>query len=57
MDAGARETENALKKEMAEGKDQVTVIKERTAEVHHGKYLVHRCEAASRVAMDKQAHC
>jgi hypothetical protein len=45
MDAGARETENALKKELAEVKDQVTVLKERTTEVRHGKCLVHCCEA------------
>jgi hypothetical protein len=41
MDVGARETEDALKKELAETKDQVTVLKERTAEVRHGKCLVH----------------
>jgi hypothetical protein len=46
MDAGARETENALKKELAEVKDQVTAIKERNAEVRHGKCLVHHYEAA-----------
>jgi hypothetical protein len=57
MDAGARETENALKKELAEVKDQVTTIKERTAEVHHGECLVHHCEAASYAAMDKLAYC
>jgi hypothetical protein len=42
MDVGARETEEALKKELAVTKDQVTVLKERTAEVHQGKCLVHR---------------
>jgi hypothetical protein len=39
MDVGARETEDALKKELAEVKDQVTAIKERTAEVRHGSVL------------------
>jgi hypothetical protein len=39
MDAGARETEDALKKELVEVKDQVTAIKERTAEVRHGNVL------------------
>jgi hypothetical protein len=57
MDAGARETENALKKELVEVKDQVTAIKERTAEVHHGKCLVHRREVARRAATDKLAYC
>jgi hypothetical protein len=41
-----RETKNALKNEMAEVKDQGTGIKERTAEVRHGKRLVHRCDVA-----------
>jgi hypothetical protein len=50
MDAGARETENALKKELAEDKDQVTTIKERTAEVCHGKCLVPCYEVARRAA-------
>jgi hypothetical protein len=36
MSSGARETEGALK-ELAEVKDQVMVLKERTAEVQRGK--------------------
>jgi hypothetical protein len=52
MDADARETENALKKERAEVKDQVTVLKDKTTEVHHGKCLVHHCEVARRAATD-----
>jgi hypothetical protein len=39
MDASPQETENALKKELTKVKDQVTAIKDRTAEVHHGKCL------------------
>jgi hypothetical protein len=50
MDAGARETENALKKDLAKVKDQVTTIKERTMEVRHGKCLVHRREVARHAA-------
>jgi hypothetical protein len=42
MDVGARETEEALKKELAATKDQVTVLKERTAKVCQGKCFVHR---------------
>jgi hypothetical protein len=37
MCAGAKETEDALKKELTETKDQVTVLKERTAEVQKGE--------------------
>jgi hypothetical protein len=37
MCAGAKETEDALKKEHAETKDQVTVLKERTMEVQKGE--------------------
>jgi hypothetical protein len=33
MNAGTKETEDAPKKELAETKDQVRVLKERTAEV------------------------
>lgn len=33
MNSGARETEGTLKKELAETKDQVKVLKERTVEV------------------------
>jgi hypothetical protein len=55
MDASGRETENALKKELAEVKDQVTAIKERTAEVRHGKRLVHLCEVARRAATVRRA--
>jgi hypothetical protein len=36
--SSARETEGALKKELAEVKDQVTVLKERTAEVQRGEW-------------------
>jgi hypothetical protein len=57
MDADARETENALKKELAKDKDQVTAIKERTAEVCHGKCLVHHYEAVRHAASDRQAYC
>jgi hypothetical protein len=57
MDVGARETENALKKELAEVKDQVTTIKERIAEVRHVKCLVHRSGVARRAATDSRAHC
>jgi hypothetical protein len=53
MDADARETENALKKELAKDKDQVTAIKERTAEVCHGKCLVHHYEAVRHAASDR----
>jgi hypothetical protein len=34
MCSGVRETEGALKKELAKVKDQVTVLKERIAEIH-----------------------
>jgi hypothetical protein len=37
MCPGARETEDGLKKELAETKDRVTVLKERTAEVQRGE--------------------
>jgi hypothetical protein len=37
MNAGAKKTEDALKKELAETKDQVKILKERTTEVHQGK--------------------
>jgi hypothetical protein len=37
MNAGAKETEDALKKELVETKDQVRILKERTAEVRQGK--------------------
>jgi hypothetical protein len=42
MDVGARETEEALKKELAVSKDQVMILKERTVEVRQGKCLAHR---------------
>jgi hypothetical protein len=32
----------------------VTAIKEKTAEVHHGKCLVHRCEVARRAATSRR---
>jgi hypothetical protein len=57
MDAGTRETENTLKKELAEIKDQLTVLTKRTAEVHHGKCLVHRREAARSATTDGRACC
>jgi hypothetical protein len=57
MDAGARETENVLKKEQVEVKDQVTAIKERTAKIRHGKWLVHRCGVARRAATGRRACC
>jgi hypothetical protein len=57
MDAGTRETENTLKKELAEIKDQLTVLTKRTAEVHHGKCLVHRREVARSAATDGRACC
>jgi hypothetical protein len=57
MDAGARETENALKKELVEVKDQVIAIKERIAKVRDGKCLVHRREVARRAATDRRAYC
>jgi hypothetical protein len=57
MDTGARETKNALKKELAEVKDQVTVLKERTAEVRHGKCLVHHCGATQCAATDGGVCC
>jgi hypothetical protein len=37
MNVGAKETEDALKKELAETKDQVKILKERTMEVRQGK--------------------
>jgi hypothetical protein len=37
MNSGTKETEDDLKKELAETKDQVRILKERTAEVHQGK--------------------
>jgi hypothetical protein len=37
MCVGAKETEDALKKELVETKDQVTVLKERTAKVQKGE--------------------
>jgi hypothetical protein len=43
MDVGARKTEDALKKELAGVKNQVTFLKERTAEVRQGDCLVHCC--------------
>jgi hypothetical protein len=57
MDAGARETENNLMKELAEVKDQVTVFKEMTAEVRHVKCLVHHCGVVRHAATDRQAPC
>jgi cell division protein FtsB len=57
MDAVARETENALKKELVEVKDQVIAIKERIAKVRDGKCLVHRREVARRAATDRRAYC
>jgi hypothetical protein len=56
MDVGAWETENALKEELDEVKDQVTTIKERTAEVRHGKCFVLHHEVARRVATGRRAH-
>jgi hypothetical protein len=41
MSAGAKETEDTLKKELAETKDQVKILKERTTKTRQGKYLVH----------------
>jgi hypothetical protein len=38
--------EETLNKELAAVKDQVTTIKERTTEVHHGEYHVRCCEIA-----------
>jgi hypothetical protein len=35
--SGARETETTLEKELAETKDQVTILKERTTEVQQGE--------------------
>jgi hypothetical protein len=57
MDAGARETENAPKKELAEVMDQVTAIKERTAEVRHDKCLVRRREVARCAATGRRVCC
>jgi hypothetical protein len=37
MGSGAKETEGALKKELEETKDQVKILKERTAEVRRGE--------------------
>jgi hypothetical protein len=37
MDVGAKETEDGLKKELTEVKNQVTTLKERTAEVRRGE--------------------
>jgi hypothetical protein len=37
MCSGAREIEGSLKKELTEVKDQVMILKERTAEVQRGK--------------------
>jgi hypothetical protein len=45
MNASAKETEDALKKEMAETKDQVRILKERTVEVRQGKCFVQRDKA------------
>jgi hypothetical protein len=56
MDVGAWETENALKEELDEVNDQVTTIKERTAEVRHGKCFVLHHEVARRVATGRRAH-
>jgi hypothetical protein len=36
MNSGAKETEDALKKELAETKDQVRILKERTTKVRQG---------------------
>jgi hypothetical protein len=52
MDVGARETKEALKKELAETKNQVTVLKERTAEVRQDKCLVHHYRAVRLVATE-----
>jgi hypothetical protein len=57
MDAGSRETENTLKKELAVVKDQVMVLKERTAEARHGECLVHRYRAALHATTDRRACC
>jgi hypothetical protein len=57
MDASAWETENALKKKLAEVKDRLTTIKESTADVRHGECLVHHREVARCAATDKLAYC
>jgi hypothetical protein len=44
-------------KELAEVKDQVTAIKERTVEVCHGKCLVHCRETAWHATMGRLAYC
>jgi hypothetical protein len=36
MGSGTKETEDALKKELEETKDQVRILKERTTEVRQG---------------------
>jgi predicted transcriptional regulator len=51
MDAGAWETENALK-ELETTKDQVATLKEWTAEVRRGKCFVHRCGVARGAATE-----
>jgi hypothetical protein len=42
MNSGAIRTVDRLKKELAETKDQVRILKERTTEVRQGKWFVHR---------------
>jgi hypothetical protein len=37
MGSGAKETEDTVKKELAETKDQVKILKERTSEIRHGE--------------------
>jgi hypothetical protein len=46
MGVDAWETEEALKKELSATKDQVMVLKDRTAEVRQGKCFVHYCGLA-----------
>jgi hypothetical protein len=57
MDVGARGNKDALKKELAEVKNQVTVLKERIAEVGQGEYLVYCCGAVQFSATCWWAHC
>jgi hypothetical protein len=57
MEAGAKKTKDALKKELAETKDQVRILKERTAEVRQGEYLVYFGRAVQRGIAGCQENC
>jgi hypothetical protein len=57
MEAGAKKTKDALKKELAETKDQVRILKERTAEVRQGEYFVYFGRAVQRGAAGCQENC